>query len=180
MNKLATIFSLFIIILFISSCKNDTSLQSYLVNTSGKEGFYTGDLPVNSVLSAKADVSEDVKETIKSIQKINIVFLPKTTDNTTTYELEKGKLKAIFKGNEDYKTLLSMKAKGMNVTIYYAGDTAAIDEVIAFGYGEETGVGVARLLGKNMNPAKIIQTINSMNFDESSGALKQFSKMLKK
>ena len=99
MNKLATIFSLFIIILFISSCKNDTSLQSYLVNTSGKEGFYTGDLPVNSVLSAKADVSEDVKETIKSIQKINIVFLPKTTDKTTTYELEKGKLKAIFKGN---------------------------------------------------------------------------------
>jgi hypothetical protein len=84
-------------------------LQSYLVDTSGKEGFYAGDLPVSSILSAKTDVSEETKRTIKSVKKINIVFLPKTADNAAAYEIEKEKLNAIFKGNEAYKSLISMK-----------------------------------------------------------------------
>ncbi|MDD7914064.1 DUF4252 domain-containing protein [Polaribacter ponticola] len=173
MKKLTTICSLVFLVLFASSCKNEKSLQSYLVDTSGKEGFYTGDLPVSSVLSAKANVSDDVKETIKSIKKINIAFLPKTADNSTAYEAEKTKLKKIFTDNDDYKNLMSMKAKGMNVKVYYTGDTDSIDEVIAFGYSKEAGVGVARLLGENMNPAKVIEMMNSVKMDAEN--LKGFS-----
>lgn len=164
----------------ITSCKNEKSLQSYLVDTSGKEGFYTGDLPVSSVLPVKAAVSEEVKKTIKSIKKINVAFLPKTAENTAAYELEKGKLKNIFTDNDTYKSLMSMKVKGMNINIYYSGDTDAIDEVIAFGYGDEAGVGVARILGENMNPAQIIQLLNSAAIDGDSDSLKQFSKMFNK
>jgi DNA-dependent RNA polymerase auxiliary subunit epsilon len=169
--------SIILLVLFTCSCENEKSLQSYLVETSGKEGFYTGDLPVSSILSTKADVSDEIKETIKSIKKINIVFLPKTADNSLAYEIEKEKLKAIFKGNEVYKSLMSMKVKGMNVNMYYSGDTENIAEVIAFGYGENTGVGVARLLGKKMNPLKIIETLSSMDFDANNPDLKQFSKI---
>ena len=53
----------------------------------------------------------------------------------------------------------------MNVKIYYTGDTNSIDEVIAFGYNKEAGVGVARLLGENMNLAKVIEMMNSINID---------------
>ena len=180
MKKIATLFSLVLLVLFASSCKKEQSLQSYLVDASGKEGFYTGDLPVSSVLSAKADVSDEIKETIKSIKKINFVFLPKTANNTAAYEVEKGKLTNIFKDNNVYKSLMSMKAKEMNVNIYYLGDTENVNEVIAFGYGDTAGVGVARLLGKNMNPAKILTTLNSMDFDGDNAALKQFSKMFNK
>lgn len=180
MKKIATLFSLVLLILFASSCKKEPSLQSYLVDASGKEDFYTGDLPVSSILAAKADVSDDIKETIKSIKKINFVFLPKTANNTGAYEIEKGKLTNIFKDNNVYRSLMSMKAKGMHVRIYYSGNTAAVDEVIAFGYGDTAGVGVARLLGENMNPAKIIKTLNSMDFDGDNAALKQFSKMFNK
>jgi hypothetical protein len=180
MKKIATLCSLVLLVLFASSCKKEPSLQSYLVATSGKEGFYMGDLPVSAVLSAKADVSKDIKETIKSIKKINFVFLPKTANNTAVYEVEKGKLTNIFKDNNSYRNLMSMKAKGMHVRIYYSGNTAAVDEVIAFGYGDTTGVGVARLLGENMNPAKIIKTLNSMDLDGDNAALKQFSKMFHK
>ena len=177
MKKIATLFSLVLLVLFASSCKKEQSLQSYLVDASGKEGFYTGDLPVSSVLSAKADVSDEIKETIKSIKKINFVFLPKTADNTLTYEVEKEKLTTIFKRNEAYKSLMSVKVKGMNVNMYYSGDTENIDEVIAFGYGENTGVGVARLLGENMNPLKIIENLSSTDFNEDNPALKQFLTM---
>lgn len=176
MKKLTTICSLVFLVLFASSCKNEKSLQSYLVDASGKEGFFTGDLPVSSVLSAKADVSEEVKETIKSIKKINAVFLKKTTDNDVAFEAEKAKLKNIFT-SDAYKNLGMVKAKGMNVKVYYTGDTDAIDEVIVFGYSQENGVGVARLLGENMNPVQIMNMMNSVNMDESN--LNSLSSMFK-
>ena len=66
-----------------------------------------------------------------------------------------------------------MKAKGMNVKVYYTGDTDSLDEVIAFGYSKEAGVGVARLLGENMNPAKVIEMMNSVNMDANN--LESFS-----
>ncbi len=176
-TTLTVLSSIILLVLFTYSCKNEKSLQSYLVDTIGKEGFYSGDFPVSSILSAKADVSADVKKVIKSVKKINIVFLSKTADNNAAYEIEKGKLTAIFKGNDTYKSLMSMKVKGMNVNMYYSGDTENIDEVIAFGYGENTGVGVARLLGEKMNPVKIIETLSSTNFNDDNPALQQFSKM---
>jgi DNA-dependent RNA polymerase auxiliary subunit epsilon len=151
-------------------------LQSYLVESSGKDGFYTGDLPVGSLLTAKADVSDEVKETIKSVKKINVVFLRKTDDNTADYEAEKAKLKNIFTSDE-YKSLGSVKAKGMNVKVYYTGNTDSLDEVIAFGYSKEVGVGVARLLGQNMNPAKVIEMMNSVKMDASN--LESFSTIFK-
>ena len=48
------------------------------------------------MLTAKADVSDEIKETLKSIKKINVVFLKKTEDNTVAYEAEKALLKNIF------------------------------------------------------------------------------------
>jgi len=180
MKNISKILSILTLVLLITSCKNDKSLQSYLVETSTKEGFMTGDLPVSSILNAKADVSNDVKETIKSIKKINVVYLPKTAENEAQYLSEKTTLQNIFKDNKEYKNLMSMKAKEMNVKIYYSGDTDSIDEVIAFGFSDQKGVGVARLLGENMNPAKIIETIKGMDFNENSPSLKQFYKMFKK
>ncbi len=168
MKKLTKICTLVFLMVLASSCKNEKSLQAYLVDTSGKEGFFTGDIPVSSVLSPKANVSNDVKETLKSIKKINVAYLPKKEDNTTAYETEKAKLKNIFTDNEDYKDLMAMKFKGMNVKVFYTGETEAIDEVIVFGFGDEQGVGVARLLGENMNPAKVIEMLNSVKMDASS------------
>lgn len=177
MKKLITFCYLAFLVLFASSCKNEKSLQTYLVDSSGKEGFFTGDLPVSSVLSLKADVSDEVKATIKSIKKINVAFLKKTAENDADYETEKAKLKNIFTDNDDYITLMGMKVKGMNVKVYYLGETESIDEVIAFGYSKEVGVGVARLLGKNMNPTKIMEVMNSMQMDTDNGSLENFSKM---
>ena len=95
-------------------------------------------------------------------------FLPKTDDNADAYQTEKAILKNIFTDNDDYKSLMTMKFKDMNVKLFYTGDTEAIDEVIVFGYGNKNGVGVARLLGENMNPTKIIEMMNSVKMDASN------------
>lgn len=167
MIKSSTILSLLLVVFLATSCNNDKSLQKYLVETSGKEGFMTGDIPVSSLISAKADVSDEIKETIKSVQKINVVFLAKTDENQALYETDKSTLKRIFT-NKDYKSLGKMKAQGMNISVYYTGETDSLDEVIAFGYSNEVGVGVARLLGENMNPAKMLDMLQNITMDENS------------
>lgn len=178
MKKLTILFSLAFLVLFASSCKNEKSLQNYLVESQDKSGFIAIDIPTSFLQVKSDDVSEEVKETLKSIRKVNVVALP-IKGNEITYEVEKTKLKDIFKDNKDYKSLMTMKAKGMNVSLYYTGDTDSIDEVIAFGYGKEVGVGVARLLGDNMNPEKIIEMMNNIKIDADNINLDQFSAIFK-
>ena len=178
MKKITILFSLVFLMIFASSCKNEKSLQNYLVESQEKSGFITVDIPTNFLQLKSNDVSNEVKETLKSIRKVNVVALP-IKGNETTYEAEKLKIKNIFSDNEDYKSLMSMKAKGVNVKIYYTGNTESIDEIIAFGYSKEVGVGVARLLGENMNPAKIIEMMNSVDFNGDNVNLEQFSAIFK-
>ena len=178
MKKLTTILSIFVVVLLMSSCKNEKSLQNYLVESQEKTGFISVDIPTTFLQLKNDDVSDEVKETLKSIRKVNVVALP-IENNEASYEVEKAKLKSIFKGNDDYKSLMSMKVKGMNVSLYYTGNTESINEVIAFGYSKKAGVGVARLLGDNMNPAKIIEMMNSVKIDGDNIGLEQFSAIFK-
>ncbi len=174
MKKLTKILSLLLLVVMITSCKNEKSLQNYLVESQEKTGFITVDIPTSFLQLKSDDVSEDVKQTLESIRKINVVALP-VKGNEAAYEIEKTTLKNLFKDNKEYKSLMSMKAKGMHVNLFYTGDTDSIDEVIAFGYGNEAGVGVARLLGENMNPGKIIEMMNNIKVDGDNVGLKQFS-----
>jgi hypothetical protein len=178
MKKITTIVSLFALILFASSCKNEKSLQGYLVESQDKSGFITVDIPTSFLQLSSEDVSEDVKKTLESIRKVNLVALP-YKGNEAAFETEKSRLKNIFT-NKEYINLMSMKNKGMKMTLYYTGSSESIDEVIAFGYGKDAGVGVARLLGDDMNPAKIIKMMENIKIDSDNIDLKQFTAIFDK
>ena len=178
-NIIKTPLLLLFLLLITASCKNEKSLQAYLLESQEKKEFITLDIPTSFLKLKSQDVSEDVKVTLESIRKVNLVALP-FEGNESAYEDEKTTVKELFKDNNEYKTLMSMKAKGMNVKLYYSGDTEAINEVIAFGYGKKVGVGVARLLGSNMKPAKIIEMMNSIKIDPDNINLKQFKTVFQK
>lgn len=178
-KKSTLILFFFSLLLLLSACNNEKSLQAYIINSSEKEVFMYGDIPVGLMLTPKENASEEVKETVKSIKKINAVFLKKTNENDTAYEVEKSKLKNIFT-NKTYKTLGSFKAKGMNMKLYYTGETDHINEVIAFGYSKEVGVGIARLLGKNMNPARIMEMMNNIQVDTDMFDFSQLNNVFNK
>ena len=170
---------LLLLVLLGFSCQKKISLQQYLVESQEKNGFVTIDIPTSFLQLKSEDVSDQVKATLKSIHKINVVAFP-SKENQEVFEIEKQTLKSIFAENEKYKSLMSMKVKDMNMHFYYSGKTASIDEVIAFGYGNEIGVGVARLLGENMNPTSIISMINKLKIDANSLNLKQFNAIFSK
>lgn len=177
MKKITTLLSFVFLILFASSCNHEKTLQGYLVESQEKSEFITVDIPTNFLQLKSENVTTTVKETLESIRKINLVALP-YKGNEDTYNNEKTILNNILNGAA-YKNLMSMKAKGMQMKVYYTGSSDAIDEVIVFGYGKEKGVGVARLLGEDMNPAKIIEMMQFIKMDENALNLKQLSTKFK-
>ena len=169
MKKIKTILSILVLAVIVTSCSKP-SLQKYLVDSQEKAGFITLDLP-SSLLQLKSDdVSEDVKATLKSIKKINLVGLP-IKGYEADYEKEKSEIKSVLEGS-DYKSLMRMTHSGMQMKLYYTGSEDAIDEVIAFGYSDKIGVGIARILGDNMNPTQIIKMMQNVKFDTDGVNLK--------
>lgn len=172
MKKLTTVITLLVFTMVFTSCKKE-SLQSYLVESQEKEGFITVDLPI-SFLKAKEGTSEDVQKTIESIKKINVVALP-YKGNEAAYQVEKEKIKTIISESNNYKRLMKMNMKGVQMDLYYSGKSDAIDEIIAFGYSESMGVGVARILGENMNPSNIMEMMQNIDVDTQGVNLKNLN-----
>lgn len=175
MKKIATVISLFVVTLLMISCQGEQSLQAYLVESQEKTGFITFDVPTSFLQLATDDVSDDVKATLKSIRKVNVVALPYDGDNKAEYDTEKEKINKIFKNSDKYKSLMRMNSSGIKMNIYYTGTQDAIDEVIAYGYADDKGVGIARILGDDMNPAKIMEMLKNIKMDPSNLNLKQFN-----
>ena len=161
----------------ITSCKTE-SLQSYLVESQNKPEFSHFSIPSSILKLSKSTISVEEEKAYNSIQKINITGLLTTNAAVGQYETEKNKLKSILK-NSDYKTLMNVKNKGYNATLYYKGNTNAIDEIIAFGYGTDLGVGIARILGNNINPNTIIKMLQKTTLDVNDTNLTQLKSLFK-
>jgi len=174
MKKALFICLAFAMLLF-TSCKKE-SLQSYIVESKDKKEFSHVTIPSSILQLGSLGVSEQEKEAYKSIEKVNITGLLAKNTTPEQYETEKSKLKNILK-NSDYKTLMNFKTNGNNITLYYLGETDAIDEIIAFGYGDNLGVGIARVLGNNMNPNAIMKMLDKTKLNKDAVNLNQLKSL---
>lgn len=144
------------------SCNNDQSLQKYYVENQEDTDFLALDVPT-SMFTNSASLELEEKETLESIKKINVLALKKE-ENPEKFEEEKLKLAEIFK-NEKYQLLMKYGGGNRKAELYFTGEEDAIDELIVYGYDDEQGLGVARVLGENMNPQKIMQLMKSLDGD---------------
>ena len=178
MKKTHYFFTLLLLVALLNSCSQEQSLQSYIVESQEKPGFMAVDLSSSFIQFKTSDVSEDLKETLNSIRKINLIGLPYQKDSSN-YENEKETIRTILKNSETYKNLMKMNFEGMNVNLYYTGKTDSIDELILFGYSKEVGVGIARVLGEDMNLGNIMKMMEYIKMDPEMLNLKQFNLSLK-
>ncbi|MAO10141.1 MAG: hypothetical protein CMC07_04445 [Flavobacteriaceae bacterium] len=153
-------FTLAILALF--SCDNSGSLQQYLVDKQDDDKFLKVDLATSLLQSEDSDFTQEEKEILESVKKINVVAYPLKGENKTDYQAEKEKVNSILK-EEKYKTLLKMGSNNRGATLKYTGEEDAIDELIVFASDEERGFAVFRLLGNNMRPDKMIKLMNSID-----------------
>ncbi|MBU3027146.1 MULTISPECIES: DUF4252 domain-containing protein [Zobellia] len=162
-----------------SACTSTPSLQQYYVANSENPNFLTLDLPVGLLNIQKAQLTEEQKEGLGSLKKLNVLAFKKTDANAVDFQKEKSVIKSILK-NEDFTELMKMNTEFGKATIKYLGDDDAIDEVVIYGDNEDKGFVVVRVLGKNMNPARMVQFVQALEkSDYQGGELSKIADFMK-
>ena len=167
MKKVYQIISILLVVA-ISSCASEQSLQEYFVDSAENPSFLQFDVPTSILNLNDTDISSGQKEALKSLKKLNILAFKKSDMNASEFEMERTKVKAILKNN-DFVELMKMNTPYGKATIKYLGDEDAIDEVIIYGDNKEKGFAVIRVLGDDMNPANIVQLIEAIQKSDYSG-----------
>lgn len=141
------------------SC-NDKSLQKYLVEKQDDDKFVKMDIAASLLEGKKSNFTQEEKDILRTIKKVNVVAYPIAGGDMADYEKERQKLRSIL-DQEQYKELTRIKSKQWNATLKYTGEEDAIDEVIVFASDDSRGFAVFRLLGENMRPDQMIKLMNS-------------------
>ena len=165
-------------VLLLTACDTNPSLQKYYVDSKENAEFISVDLPASIIQLKDGEVSEEVKNTLNTIKKINFLALQITDDNKDLYETERAKVKAILK-NPKFKELMRMNRGSGSVSVNYLGEEDAIDEVVIYGSDKSQGFALVRVLGENMNPSDILKITNEIQLDGDSQQLKQLEGIFK-
>lgn len=148
---------LLMLVAVIYSCNQGESLQSYYVNNQEMPNFISIDVPVSFVNIEDVELTEVQKEAYESIDKLNMLGYQLTEENEEDYRAELQKVKEIL-ADERYEELFrGGNNKDGRVIIKYIGDDTTIDELIIFGNANDRGFAIVRVLGDNMEPAKIME-----------------------
>lgn len=155
--------------LALTSCNSEPSLQQYYVDSQEKDNFVTTTIPKSILGLDVSNMSESSQEAYNSINKVNVLYYPMNDSDMVTFEKENAMLKKII-SSDDYKTLMKHKQDGMNMQVVYEGDPKDIDEIIVYGMADEMGLGVARILGDDMNLGgimKMMEELKDVDIDSS-------------
>lgn len=149
-------------LLALASCSNEGSLQKYLVDKQDDDKFLKVDVATSLMQPDDSSLSEEQKDILNTVKKVNVVAYKIKDGNTAEYETEKEKLASIM-NQEKYKTLIKYGSNNRGATLKYLGEEDAIDEVIVFASDNDKGFAVFRLLGENMRPDQMIKLMNSID-----------------
>ncbi len=167
-----------IIVLFVLvSCSTRPSLQKYYVDNQNNDNFISLDLPA-SIVSLGDNVSDETKETMQTIKKLNVLAFKLNDENKDAYLTELNKVKSILK-NDSYSELIRVKHEKANIIVKFLGKEDAVKEFILFASDKNKGFALARVLGNQMDPEKIMKMTKDLkNFDADGKALSQFKGLL--
>ncbi len=156
----AKYFTFFILAaLALTSC-NNKSLQKYLVEKQDDDKFVKMDVAASLLQGRNSNFSQEEKDILNTIKKVNVVAYPITDNDTVDYEKERQELKNIL-DQDEYKELTRFKSNEWSATLKYTGEEDAIDEVIIFASDDNRGFAVFRVLGENMRPDQMLKLVNS-------------------
>ena len=147
--------------LTLFSCSNEKSLQRYLVDRQDDDSFLKIDIAASLLQTDNNNLSQEEKDILETVKKINVVAYPIKGENTADYEVKRLELKDII-DQEQYKMLMKYGSNKQGATLKYLGEEAAIDEIIVFASDDEKGFALFRLLGEKMEPAKMMKLMTAI------------------
>ena len=148
-------------VLTLFSCSNKESLQRYIVDRQGDDSFLKIDIAASLLQTDSANLSQEEKDILKTIKKINVIAYPIEEGNVSAYEVKMQVLKTIL-DQDRYKTLMKYGSNKEGATLKYVGLEDAIDEIIVFVRDDEKGFALFRLLGDDMRPEQMIKLMTAI------------------
>ena len=159
------------IVAVLTSCNYEETLQRYYVDNQETANFISVDIPTSFVNIDKTELTEEQKDAYESVDKLNMLAYTLTDDNVEQYKAELVKVQNILK-NEKYEELFRAgNSTDGKVIIKYIGTDTSIDELIVFGSANEKGFAIVRVLGDNMEPAKLMllgDVLKNVTTDETN------------
>ena len=147
--------------LTLFSCSNKESLQRYIIDRQDDDSFLKIDIAASLLQTDSANLSQEEKDILKTIKKINVIAYPIEEGNVSAYEVKMQVLKTIL-DQDRYKTLMKYGSNKEGATLKYVGLEDAIDEIIVFVRDDEKGFALFRLLGDDMRPEQMIKLMTAI------------------
>ena len=159
----------FIFSLVLLSCNSEPTLQSYYVDNQETPNFMTVDIPPSIIGLDESALTEDQLKAYKSVERLNFLGYKKEANNIDVYNAELAKVKTILNDSK-YEDLIEVNDRDGKFIGKSLGNGETIDEFVLFVSQNETGFGIIRILGDNMDPAQIVTLVDAVkntNFDSS-------------
>jgi len=153
--------------LFLGGCNTKKSLQVFIVDQQEKSDVISVDVPASSMLSLndKIKTKEDLA-VLKTLKKAIVLAYQVTDQTKERYLTEVKQVKGILK-QEKYAELMRFGKGSSGARVYVIGEEEMVDEIIIFANDHTKGWLLVRVLGKAMNPSKMIELMKKVDLTSS-------------
>ena len=176
MNASIKTILLLILVTTLNSCNQEPTLQSYYVDKELAPGFTSVDVPISMLKIDKSTLSAEQKEAYESLEKLSLLAYVKNETNEVDMNSEFSKVKGILKDPKYQELMRGGNAADGKFEVKFIGDEDSVDEFILVGTASNKGFAVVRVMGNDMDVAKIM-TLSSVfeNLDLENSDLSQFT-----
>ena len=159
-----------VLVVTLTSCNQNPSLQTYFVDNELKPGFTSIDIPTSLLNIEETVLTEEQKDAYKSIDKLNMLAFVVSDENRAEYEVELNKVKDILKDSKYQELMRGGNSTDGKFVVKFIGEEDSIDELIIFGNANDKGFAIVRVLGDDMSAnkvAKLYSAFDASKIDES-------------
>lgn len=159
------------LVVTLFGCNQGPSLQSYYVDNEERPNFFSMDIPLSMLNIDQSQLTEDQKDAYKSVQKLNMLAYRIDSTDQTDYANELAKVKSILADQKYQELMRGNYASSGRFVVKYIGEDDDIDEFVLFGNSNEMGFAVVRILGKDMDPSKLMKLsslVDKSNLDQTN------------
>jgi hypothetical protein len=145
-----------LVVAVLTSCGQEETLQGYYIANQEKPNFLSVDVPTSLVGVDETTLTLEQKEAYNSVSKLNMLGFRLTDSNVEEYKAELAKVREILKDDRYEELFRAGNNTDGKIVVKYIGDDSSIDELIVFGNANDRGFAIVRVLGDNMEPAKMM------------------------
>ena len=156
-KSIKNIMVTFFLVATLTACNQGETLQGYYVANQETPNFMSIDIPLSFIDIDKIELTEVQKEAYESIDKLNMLGYRLSEDNEEEYKAELAKVQLILKDDKYEDLFRGGNNTDGKIIVKYIGSDSTIDELIVLGTMNEKGFAIIRVLGDNMEPAKIMK-----------------------